>query len=207
MNAEQRKSILVTNIQRMCFHDGPGIRTTVFLKGCTLRCPWCSNPENISFEVEEYEKDGKLDTFGKYYLVEELLSEVLKDKVFWGEEGGVTFSGGEALAAMNELSPVLSCLKNEGVHMAIETAGFVRKGLIDIALKYIDLFIIDVKVLISHICQEVLGGDIEVYLENVDRIYEAKKEVLFRIPCNYEYTLTGENKELIKKFLLKYRNL
>ena len=48
--------LVVTNIQRMCFHDGPGIRTTVFLKGCNLRCPWCSNPENLNFQIEEYEK-------------------------------------------------------------------------------------------------------------------------------------------------------
>ena len=48
--------LVVTNIQRMCFHDGPGLRTTVFLKGCNLHCPWCSNPENLNFQIEEYEK-------------------------------------------------------------------------------------------------------------------------------------------------------
>ena len=46
-------SVLITNIQRFCLHDGPGIRTTIFFKGCNLRCPWCSNPENINFNIDE----------------------------------------------------------------------------------------------------------------------------------------------------------
>ena len=60
--------VIVTNIQRFCLHDGPGIRTTVFFKGCNLKCPWCSNPENLSFEIEEYNNDGIKGIYGKEYL-------------------------------------------------------------------------------------------------------------------------------------------
>ena len=59
-------SILITNIQRFSLHDGPGIRTAVFLKGCSLRCPWCSNPENISMYPQQYIKNNLIDTYGKY---------------------------------------------------------------------------------------------------------------------------------------------
>lgn len=57
--------LLISNIQRFCLHDGPGIRTTVFLKGCSLHCPWCSNPENISFTIQKYSKGGVEGNYGK----------------------------------------------------------------------------------------------------------------------------------------------
>ena len=95
--------ILITNIQRMCFHDGPGIRTTVFLKGCNLHCPWCANPENISALPQAYERDGRKGLYGKEFSEEELLKEVLKDRRFYEDGGGVTFSGGEPLLQIKAL--------------------------------------------------------------------------------------------------------
>ena len=78
----EEKNILLTNIQRFSLHDGPGIRTTVFLKGCSLRCPWCSNPENLKPHPEKYMKDGIDGIYGKYYSASELVKECLKDKNF-----------------------------------------------------------------------------------------------------------------------------
>lgn len=75
--------IILTNIQRFSLHDGPGIRTTVFLKGCSLQCPWCSNPENLKPYLQVYVKDGVLGVYGKYYTQEGLLHECLKDKAFY----------------------------------------------------------------------------------------------------------------------------
>lgn len=207
MRADQPKDILVTNIQRMCFHDGPGIRTTVFLKGCTLHCPWCSNPENIFFKQESFNKDGKSGVYGKYYTTDELFKELQKDRIFWGDDGGVTFSGGEAIAAMKELEPLLGKLKTDKVHIAVETAAFVKEELVDIALSYVSLFIIDIKLLIQDLCKDVLGGDVDVYFRNVEKIHSAGKEVLFRIPCNYEYTMTRDNKMKIKDFLQEYKDV
>ena len=82
------KKVLVTNIQRFSLHDGPGIRTTVFFKGCNLRCPWCANPENINFEKEEYIDLEKKTSgiFGYDIEIEKLEQEILKDKVFYGNE-------------------------------------------------------------------------------------------------------------------------
>lgn len=204
---QPEKPILVSNIQRMCFHDGPGIRTTIFLKGCTIHCPWCSNPENISFVPEEFISDGAKGVYGKYYSSEELIREVLKDKVFWGDKGGITFSGGEALAHSENLEPVMRGLKEIGIHIAVESALFVSERMLDVALKYIDLFIVDVKIMSDKLCRDILGGDLDLYKRNVKRIYESGKEMLFRIPCNVEYTLSEQNVERIKDFLSEYRGI
>ena len=89
--------MLITNIQRFSLHDGPGIRTTVFLKGCSIRCPWCSNPENLNGYPEKYNKNGIEGIYGKEYSCDEVYDEIMKDEVFYEDDGGVTFSGGEAL--------------------------------------------------------------------------------------------------------------
>ncbi|MBQ9610042.1 MAG: radical SAM protein [Lachnospiraceae bacterium] len=198
---------VITNIQRMCFHDGPGIRTTVFLKGCSIHCPWCSNPENISFDFEEYTLDGKSGVYGRKYSTDELYDVINKDCRFWGKNGGVTFSGGEALMQIKKLEKLLARLHNDGVNLAVESAMFVPSEYVDLALKYIDYFIIDIKILESELCKRVLGGDIELYFSNVKRVYNSAKQMLFRIPCNYEYTLIEGNKDKIKSFLLSYPNV
>lgn len=91
--------VRVSNIQRFCLHDGPGIRTTVFLKGCNLKCPWCANPENIDFEIATYidEVNKEKNIIGKDINEDELFSEIMKDKHYYNfNNGGVTFSGRRA---------------------------------------------------------------------------------------------------------------
>ena len=139
--------MLITNIQRFSLHDGPWIRTTVFLKGCNLRCPWCANPENLSFQKEEYVKDGIKGIYGYEISGEELEKEILKDKIYYEDGGGVTFSGGEALLAFKELEPLLKKLKEDKINICVETALMVKNELLEIALNYVDLFIIDIKIL------------------------------------------------------------
>ncbi len=200
---------LVTNIQRFCLHDGPGIRTTIFMKGCTLHCPWCSNPENIEYKKEKYYRDGVEGFYGRYYTSEELVCELLKDKAYWNNGGGVTFSGGEALSHIEYLEPVFGLLKNNGVNIAIETALFVSEKAIQIALPYIDYFIIDIKILDQDQCKVVLGGDTELYFSNLDYICSRIKHdnIVFRIPCSQEYTLTQNNVDRILKVISRYKDV
>lgn len=200
-------SIIVTNIQRMCFHDGPGIRTTVFLKGCSIHCPWCSNPENISFTLQDYCLDGKKGIYGKIYTCEQLLEILLKDKVFWRVDGGVTFSGGEALMQAKELKRLFSMLKQEHVNIAVETSLFIPNSYLDMILNDIDFFLIDVKILEKSLCREILGGDLRLYLLNVDQVYQSGKKMIFRVPCNYEFTFSEENKKNLLSFFLKYKDI
>ncbi len=207
MSKDQRDGILVTNIQRMCFHDGPGIRTTVFLKGCTLYCPWCSNPENLSYEPEEYIRDSERGIYGKYWPVDDLYNTLVKDRAFWGSDGGITFSGGEALSHMVLLEPIMKVLKNEEIDIAVETALFIPEDFAEMSLKYIDHFLIDVKILEENVCRDVLGGNISLYKKNVMKVHDSGKDMVFRIPCNHEYTLASDNKEAIIDFLSEYKDV
>ncbi len=200
-------TILVTNIQRMCFSDGPGIRTTVFLKGCSIHCPWCSNPENINFSIEEYYVDGISGIYGKNYNCEELYNEIKKDFIFFGNEGGVTFSGGEALMQTEELIPLLKKLKLTGINIALETALFVPNSYVRLASDYVDYFIVDVKILEENACKSILGGDLQNYYKNIDYLYNKRKISVFRVPLSYEYTFTSDNIIRLQKFFMLHKEI
>ncbi len=209
-------SILLTNIQRFSLHDGPGIRTTVFLKGCNLRCPWCSNPENLIPTIQPYIKDSLEGTYGSYYEPEDLITECLKDQPFYEGKivspsewkitdaesieqlpGGVTFSGGEALLQMSSLVPVCEALHDKGVHIAVETCLFVPTDNLQLALNYIDFFYIDMKILSVDRCKEVENGNLEIYLHNLDTVMKSGAPVVIRIPVIGSYTDDPENRKQV----------
>lgn len=200
-------SVRVTNIQRFSLQDGPGIRTTVFLKGCNLKCPWCANPENIDYEKTEY-IDGKTNErriFGYDITIDELYDEIMKDKVYFElNNGGVTFSGGEPLIQVKQLEPLFQKLKKENINICIETALQVSNELVEIATKYIDECIIDIKILDKEECKNVLNGNIDLYIKNLKTITKKIKDITFRIPLINEYTLKTENinkmLDLLKQF-------
>ena len=223
------KNILLTNIQRFSLHDGPGIRTTVFLKGCSIHCPWCSNPENLLHREQRYVKmdhNGKVEeegTYGKWYSQDELYSEVIKDKSFYGYcnansatyldslPGGVTFSGGECMLQMKELDPMLQRLNDEQIHTIVETSLFCSSVQLSIAIKHIDLFYVDIKVLNDDLCSSSLGGRIELYKNNLVTLLNSGKPVVFRLPVIGGYTDSEENRkavvELIESKAKSYSNL
>lgn len=200
--------VRISNIQRFSLHDGPGIRTTVFLKGCNLRCPWCSNPENIDFAPTSYinEQTKQQGIFGQDVEPLELFEEIIKDKQYYQiNNGGVTFSGGEPLLQIKELEPLLEKLKQEKINICIETALQVPSELVEIAAKYIDEFIIDIKILDSEECKKVLNGNIELYHKNLEILSQKGKINIFRIPLVEEYTLKENNIEKILELLTKYK--
>ena len=223
------KNILLTNIQRFSLHDGPGIRTTVFLKGCSIHCPWCSNPENLLHREQRYVKmdhNGKVEekgTYGKWYSPDELYSEVIKDKAFYGScnansatyldslPGGVKFSGGECMLQMKELDPMLQRLNDEQIHTIVETSLFCSSVQLSIAIKHIDLFYVDIKVLNDDLCSSSLGGRIELYKNNLVTLLNSGKPVVFRLPVIGGYTDSEENRkavvELIESKAKSYSNL
>lgn len=216
---ECSKDILITNIQRFSLHDGPGIRTTIFFKGCALRCPWCSNPENLRLCQENYTKDGIKGTYGLYMSCEDLFGEIVKDKAFYGANiynkkdylsallGGVTFSGGEALLQIEHLIPLLKRLKEEHIHTTVETSLFVEEKNLQIAMKYIDLFYVDIKILEPNACKRVIGGELSLYLKNVDLLMKQRKDTIFRVPIIGNYTDTNMNRGYSIEFIKKYKPL
>ena len=178
--------VKITDIQHFSLHDGEGIRTTVFLKGCNLKCPWCANPECISPNIE---KD-----FGRCISLGELEEEILKDKPYYETGGGVTFSGGEPLLQIRDLEPLL---KRLDINICFETALFVNENLVKIAYEYSDELIIDIKMLNSENTKNVLGVNINQFLSNLNIIDLSK--VTFRIPVT-KYSLADSSQicELIK---------
>lgn len=155
--------MIITNIQRFSLHDGPGIRTTVFLKGCSIRCPWCSNPENINHQIERYVKDGKEGFYGKESSVDEVLKEVLKDKIFYEDNGGVTFSGGEALLYAKELLPLMEQIKQNDISIAVESSLFVPSSYLEMVIPFVDYFYVDLKVMDKEKCSLLLKGNLDLF--------------------------------------------
>lgn len=216
----RNKGILITNIQRFSLYDGPGIRTTVFLKGCSLRCPWCSNPENLVDKVQNYTKDGVNGIYGKYCSSDELYFELMKDRQFYNSKprgqqqtwdclnkipGGVTFSGGECLLQMKQLKPLMEKLYAESVHMAVETSLFVPCSDLKIAIQYIDLFYVDVKLLDERKCKKYLQGNLHLYLSNFHILANSGRMIVARIPMIGGYTDDANNKKLIYDLIQKYK--
>ena len=101
----------IFDIQRFSVHDGPGIRTIVFLKGCPLRCKWCCNPESQSHEIEEMVMSGKKKVVGKDVTAGEVIEEVERDQIFYKRSGGgITLSGGESLMQTDFASALLALM-------------------------------------------------------------------------------------------------
>ena len=157
----------IFEIKRFAVHDGDGIRTTVFFKGCPLRCVWCHNPEGLSFETQEafyahkcigcgecknvgFTPENCLGearvTYGREITIDELLPILLEDKEFYDNSGGgVTLSGGECLMQADFCQELLKKLKENGIHTAVDTCGFVSKGALDKVIPYTDIFLYDLK--------------------------------------------------------------
>jgi pyruvate formate lyase activating enzyme len=198
--------IRITNIQRFCLNDGPGIRTTIFLKGCNLNCPWCANPENLIYNFEKYydEFGNEKGVYGYDISAINLKNEILKDLPYYEKNGGVTFSGGEPFLQIDALIPLLKLLKNEKINICFETALDISTDLLQKGISYIDELYVDIKILDSSMAKKVLNADIDLYLKNLDFISKMGKCIIFRIPMSNEYTITDDNINKILKLLDKY---
>ena len=199
--------ILIGNIQRFCLSDGDGIRTTVFLKGCNLHCPWCSNPENRVPVIQTFIDQHNLTrSYGKYMTDDEVLDEILKDQIYYEKGGGVTYSGGEPLLSLTDLKSVLDRLKTLGISQWIETSLFASSEQLDFAFDYIDNFIVDLKNLVPEQCKCYLGGDVDQYIENFEKVMRRYDKAIIRVPLIDPYTVNEENIEKILSFLKNHRN-
>ena len=164
---------IVTNIQRFSVHDGPGLRTTVFFKGCPLSCLWCHNPEAMSFEWEEG---------SSVYTVQELARIVLRDHLFFGSEGGVTVSGGEPLAQdMAFVAGFLQAVKKSGASTACDTCGDVPWVNFEAVLPYVDVFLYDLKFATEELHVKFTGRSNRRIVENLEKLAGTGK-VTLRIP-------------------------
>ena len=175
----------VSDIQYFSVGDGDGIRTTLFLKGCNLRCPWCHNPETIypQKQILTYPENGRIEERGRLMSPEELLPLLARDADFFRQSGGgVTVSGGEPLLQSRALAPLLRMLKNEGISIAIDTAGSLPFGHFQDVAGLTDLFLFDWKSPRAEVYKDTVGGSLELVESNLTALISMGAHVRVRIP-------------------------
>ena len=219
-------------VKRFEIHDGDGIRTTLFLQGCSLKCRWCHNPEGLrahpllgfyrdncvncrmcqavcmagvhTWQEGRHEIDrckcigcGKcvdiclqraLRLYGHDVEANEILPNLLEDRLFYGDKGGVTLSGGEPLLQKEFCLELLEKLKSAGVHTAVDTCGMVPKSTFEAVTPWVDQFLFDVKAADSRVHEKLTGSGNGQILENLRYLNAIGARIEVRIPlvpgCN-----------------------
>ena len=236
---------VILDIQRMSTEDGPGLRTTLFFKGCNLSCPWCHNPESMGRKPDlawyprkcmgcnicqnacpqkaisrdengirfnrplclacaacvEQCPNAAIELKGSKMPVERLAAILMKDKAYFGREGGVTFSGGEVMIQHEAALALARRLKAEGLNIAIDTAGCYDFKLLEAMLPFIDLVLYDIKIFDSETHKRTLGADNSVILENYKLLMERDASVWVRTPVIKDATDSEENIAAIGSFI------
>ena len=239
----------IFSIQHYCIHDGPGIRTTVFLKGCPLHCKWCANPESqkgapqhlyrsnlcigcgacisvcpqqaISLRNDKAFVDfSKCNDcgiccgicakdahtlMGQQMEVEEVFQQVKQDSLFYGNDGGVTMSGGEPLEQPEFVSSLFERCKNAGYTTAIETSGFAVWERLSCIAELTDVFLYDLKMMDPILHKEATGQDNELILENLIRLSKMHTgRIIVRIPVIVGYNDSIKNMEESGRFIRRF---
>lgn len=197
---------IIFNIQKFCVNDGPGIRTTVFFKGCPLSCVWCHNPESqlrkpeLMFYREKCTGCGRcagITAENKNFIcfsgakeicghsadTEEIMHEVLKDSIFYENSGGgITLSGGEPLFQLDFALEILSKAKKNRLHTAVETCGYASGNAVRAVAENTDLFLFDYKESDPELHRKYTGADNKLILENLRLISGLGKKIILRCP-------------------------
>lgn len=201
---------LIYDIKRFAVHDGPGIRTTIFFKGCPLECWWCHNPESRNAEIECTQKiiraEGRsfpteIQT-GKFWTVDELMAEISKDKIFMDESGGgITLSGGEPFLYSDFIEQLLDILKLENIHTAIDTTGYVSNVLLSRLASKVNLFLFDLKHMNNDLHKKYTGVSNTIILKNLKYLHENNTRMIVRYPFIPGIN-DGSNIDAMKNYLL-----
>jgi pyruvate formate lyase activating enzyme len=217
---------MIFNVQRFSLHDGPGIRTTVFFKGCPLRCPWCHNPESLESRPEvavqldrclecgacvevcprpvgplpaggalgedgceacrrciEACPSGAREVVGRRWTVDEVVAEVLRDRLFFDQDGGgVTFSGGEPLAQPDFLCACLERCRDEGIHTVLDTSGVAPREDSLRAAELSDLVLYDLKTADPLAHERLVGVPLSGVLDNLRALDALGARIWLRVP-------------------------
>ncbi|MBE6367213.1 MAG: glycyl-radical enzyme activating protein [Lentisphaerae bacterium] len=240
----------IIDIKHLAVHDGPGIRTTVFFKGCPLRCWWCHNPESQAVKKElgllrnrcincrlcsnvcrlhTFDSEGKhlveragcsscgkcvdvcpvnaLELYGHSISLEKTVAEVLKDRVFYGSNGGCTLSGGEPLLQSEFAAAVLNELKKLHIHTAVDTCGAVPWSSFEKVLPVTDMFLFDLKHPDPEEHRRMTGVDNKLLLENLQQLDSCGKPIEIRIPLIPQYNSTPEDLNGFLLIMASLKNL
>lgn len=183
----------IFDIQRFSVHDGPGVRTIVFLKGCVLRCKWCCNPESQRYEIEQMTTAGKTKTVGRDVTVLEVMDEILKDRVYYRRSGGgVTLSGGESLCQPQFAAALLRAVKEAGLTTAIESTACASIDTIRTLLPWLDHYLMDIKHIDASKHKQFTGRENTLMLENARILAKEAKHLIIRVPVIPTFNDTKE---------------
>ncbi len=174
----------IFDIQRYSIHDGRGIRTICFLKGCVLRCKWCCNPESQEYAVQEMTVRGKTRVIGQDVTVAEVMETVEKDRPYYNRSGGgLTLSGGESLCQPEFARDLLRAAKAAGINTAMESMACAKWEVIGQILPYLDHYLMDIKHMNSAKHKAYTGKGNELMLENAGKIAAFRQTKLsIRVP-------------------------
>lgn len=199
----------IFDIQRYSIHDGNGIRTIVFLKGCVLRCKWCCNPESQEYSIQKMMVAGKEKIIGQDITVEEVLQTVERDRNYYRRSrGGITLSGGESLCQPEFALALLRESKNRGLHTAMESMGCADYSIIESILPYLDQYLLDIKHMNSAKHEQFTGKRNELMLENAKKIATANlSELIIRIPVVPTFNATSSEIADIARFAASLNNV
>lgn len=206
----------IFDIKRFAVHDGPGIRTTVFFKGCPLKCWWCHNPEGISPDIEQYTEEKEFDgvllkkelKLGRWIGLDELMVEIEKDRVFMEESGGgITFSGGEPLMQHEAVFALLEECRKQKIHTALDTSGLISEKVLRQATELADLFLYDLKSLDDTTHIKYTGVSNKKILHNLKIALKGEAKVVLRIPLVTGFNDTASDQEQLFSYLEGLENL
>lgn len=237
---------IIFNIQRFSLHDGPGIRTTVFFKGCPLNCNWCQNPEGIKSSIDLFYHSNKclncglcllncpreairpgnncvelnrnscdiclkctelcpagaFQAVGKRVTIDELLKELLKDRLVYEESGGgVTISGGEPLLQPEFLLALLVTLKNNAIHTVVETSGYAPWPQLETIAGWTDLFLYDLKLVDEEKSIIYTGVSNRLVISNLKKLLLKDSKVMIRMPFIPGVNTSHENLHKVAELL------
>jgi pyruvate formate lyase activating enzyme len=182
----------IFDIKKYSINDGPGIRTTVFLKGCPLNCIWCHNPESHNMQPEMIEMSKRWtiyshsespDKIGRIASASEIFTEIKKDILFYKEsDGGVTFSGGEPMMQTGFLKLLLQMCKEENISTAVDTSGYTEINNFELIYDLTDIFLFDLKVVNEEEHLKYTGLSNSLILSNLKALTDKGDKVIIRVP-------------------------
>lgn len=201
------KTGIIFSIEEFAIHDGPGIRTTVFLKGCPLHCTWCHNPEGIAHQPQRMIKKNECSICGYEITSGELAEQILRNKeVYRLNHGGVTFTGGEPLYQADFVADVVQRIKPD-VHVAIETSGYVAADVFQKMVPMFDLVLLDIKHTDPLVHKRYTGADNKLIIENLKFLCSSDTDFIIRIPLIPEVNDTKQNMLNILSFIKHAQSL